>query len=1297
MEAGKIPVYPGLIRKKAIVRYKAEKEAELKRKQKEYEAKIEKERRRRAEAERRRQKRWQKQQEVVKKARAGHWVRINSDGSVSGAGEAAFSPSQAKAMGYKWGTTTRKNDKTIFVPLPKEPTGAEYLGILQWKVSKGHYKRPEVQKQIKQEIELGGKKYGITAPAWAGGYMKQYSAAAREIRGAYQKAVESQKTPSGYELKEITLGKEGLRFGYVGKQPLIRPPVESILPPTKKIPGKQVIPERDEPKYKEVPKGFIRPTPYAPEFGVSIPSDKRVTPKPSPLPSPTTIPLTPAQAAPLKVISSIGEKVKEVWTWKPKTIREAETAKKEVAESFFIPTKDVDKLIGKYEEPPKEVKERYKKIEDYETESTRFRIKYGIPDKPATGIEAKAFEDLYMSGKMSKSVYDKFRTGKFEIPVEIGPEAKTAKRFLEQSDKIARQKGWLKKDRLILPTQPTGEYTSEAQKWLTTYEKAIETAKPYEKTTPGGVVMYQFPIVPTKIGKEIITGSKALETKYKVLQVKSRPVKEYETWLGRMFQKTPTGEFKTKPSGELVYKPVIKKYLESQEKVTTKGIIEEPSKGFITKPVTTALLSGGEWWREKVSPKFEDYAKLTKGVYAYQAKRGIPSVFTGQTLIPKVGTTDIQRGLVVETPAATAEVLGLGTYAGEFAARKPKEAAALALPVAIYTGKGMYQFGRERPGEFLGTMVGMKYTFKLSPIKYTKVKIPTTGKVTKISIKTKTIGGKPVDLPMAGKGWRTGGIKVPIGLGTKIVKGETTWRGLGFVTPIKRTFHPIIGLKGRQPVIGEPLKMRISSEVAPKVKRIKGGDMVKVKIPPEGFGRADISAGRMPTEVLLKPKAAVEMETGIDIMRKFAKIKPEVKRPLRDVFVQRIPRRAMPKIEDIIKKYEHVVYGSIVEEMFLKKAPRKAHDIDLGLRKADMPVVRQEIIRVLQEELGKKNVRRALKGEGIEVLQRGEWRHAVDIHPLEWQEAFRQAPAFGVKLRPWEKVDGITTVSLGEQWVKKGTTWLAPEYATKGELGLKTEWRLKDIPGWSKIGRGVEASVSKEAEAALFFKPFKIKKARILSEELSAIRTSEAAKHPEIEPFLSGIPYSPYMKPYAYLRDFPYKTVDIPLYGYVPSYGVKYRKPPQYKDTLKKPKEMGYKMPKFIKPSYYDGRYVPHKTKYPKTIHKKIKVEYPLYPKIEIPKTTYPKTPTITYQETPKYPPMIEIPRTTYPKVPYHPMFEPSIWIPKEPIKPKRVIKPKKVEKKLKPRRKPFGAYQLDVTNPILSPVELLRMMGGFK
>ena len=229
MEAGKIPIYPGIIRKRAITQYKAEKRAELRQKQREYEQKIREEQRRRERARQRAEweAKWGEKEAQVK---PGGWVRINPDGSVSHAGFPAFSPSKAKTLGYKWGTTLYTKDKIIYVPLPL-PTEAEFYGIRKWKHEKGQYAHdPAIEKRIRKEVEIGGEKYGITAPAWAGGYLREYEKAAKSISQAYKKAVESQKTPSGYELREITLGKEGkgLRFGYISKPPPLRkPPVES--------------------------------------------------------------------------------------------------------------------------------------------------------------------------------------------------------------------------------------------------------------------------------------------------------------------------------------------------------------------------------------------------------------------------------------------------------------------------------------------------------------------------------------------------------------------------------------------------------------------------------------------------------------------------------------------------------------------------------------------------------------------------------------------------------------------------------------------------------------------------------------------------------------------------------------------------------------------------------------------------------------------------------------------------------------------------------------------------------------
>jgi len=210
IEHGKVPIYPSLVRRKAIERYKAEKIAEIERAKRETERKI-REAQRRRETRRRREER--RRYEEMKKAleaskkrvHAGHWVKIEKGGkSVSEMGIAAMSPSQAKALGYKWGTA-KWNPKTglfEFVSIPSAPSEPEYYGILKWKYESGHYKRPEVAEQIKKEIEIGAKKYGIVAPAWAGGYLKEYEQIAKQIRKAYLKATQSETKPSAIELKK---------------------------------------------------------------------------------------------------------------------------------------------------------------------------------------------------------------------------------------------------------------------------------------------------------------------------------------------------------------------------------------------------------------------------------------------------------------------------------------------------------------------------------------------------------------------------------------------------------------------------------------------------------------------------------------------------------------------------------------------------------------------------------------------------------------------------------------------------------------------------------------------------------------------------------------------------------------------------------------------------------------------------------------------------------------------------------------------------------------------------------------
>ena len=209
-EKGRIPLYPALIRRKALTHYKAEKIAELKRKQQETKEKIRIAQALREEAQQHAEweAKWGAKEVKEVQIKPGGWVRINPDGSVSQAGFAAFSPSEAKALGYKWGTTAYKKDKAtgdreiVFVPMPK-PTEAEFYGVRKWKLERGQYAHdPALEKRIRKEVEIGGEKFGITAPAWARGYLREYEAAAKTIRAAYRKAAEAEKKPTPTELKK---------------------------------------------------------------------------------------------------------------------------------------------------------------------------------------------------------------------------------------------------------------------------------------------------------------------------------------------------------------------------------------------------------------------------------------------------------------------------------------------------------------------------------------------------------------------------------------------------------------------------------------------------------------------------------------------------------------------------------------------------------------------------------------------------------------------------------------------------------------------------------------------------------------------------------------------------------------------------------------------------------------------------------------------------------------------------------------------------------------------------------------
>ena len=88
------------------------------------------------------------------------WKRENPDGSVSGAGEVALSPIDARKMGYHWEGTGGTYGRA--------PTEAEYLGFLCEKERRGQYRGKPAEKQVRTEIEILEEKFGTgIIPPWS--------------------------------------------------------------------------------------------------------------------------------------------------------------------------------------------------------------------------------------------------------------------------------------------------------------------------------------------------------------------------------------------------------------------------------------------------------------------------------------------------------------------------------------------------------------------------------------------------------------------------------------------------------------------------------------------------------------------------------------------------------------------------------------------------------------------------------------------------------------------------------------------------------------------------------------------------------------------------------------------------------------------------------------------------------------------------------------------------------------------------------------------------------------------------
>lgn len=1392
IEAGKLPIYPTLIRKKAVKQYKAEKQAEIKRKQAETEVKIQIETQRRAEAQAAALKEWSEGQKAITQVKPGGWVKINTDGSVSKAGFAAYSPSEAKALGFKWGTTLRKYDETgfsttTFIPLPK-PTEAEFYGVRKWKLEKGQYAHdPALEKRVRKEVEIGGKKYDITAPAWAGGYLKEYERAAKAIKHSYQEAVRSMKTPSGHELKEITLGKEGLGFRYAKRD---LPPETMVHRDTEKqkkvwksseeaayrgIMGKARETARraaerqtglkrdiDKPGYMEVQKGFVRPTPYAPKksdyaIAESIPLGKSVMHKPSPLPSPTTIPLTAAQAVPLKVIGSIVDKIKDVGVYsttfgyvkpseKPLIIPSKKPSKFE--DILFKPTKiHLKAHYGAYEETIKRIEKE---------ESIAWK---GIePQRMFIGSAIQKGE--HVGGDVIKTLE------KGEIQVEKIPGVKQwqiiTKRLSEPTFGLST---WFE------PTAPI-KFVKSFKEGYTKTKKShpLEDIKKGEEWSQRHITT---PVYETIAGEKAVARreqqEKASES-YKVAEGLVKP-----GWI--------------QPSGELLLPTRLKSEVtEVKDTITNLDQFgrsrgwQKPD-GSFEYPDTTE----GKDWAKKYDTALDKQKKYLTS-HGYYKQDFVEYVPEAQEYLDAYKTYEKEEGKTKKLPKPTPVRQFFGGV-GEFAAGLPgffvfsaphiiaqtaiKPSAAPGKLVGF--GKGFYEFGKTEPFRAAGSITAMALGGKA--IKVAKAKtynIPVRLRGVKPFVGEPSILGKIVGKkyhptvsarPLA-KAELEAGIfekELPYYHGTSQSFLETIKKGGVFEVSPKAVVTDIESSL----FFSAPRRPYISFVAPTKTVRVKIGSIkdisglkdyvskdvkpsTKVEIPHDIYAKAVLKSVKKPSSkltTLIERQRAIEKQIGEEVL-------PRTKTELRgqQEYVQQLIHQQAIK-ESAIKTKVFEAPGSFLE---WKTTPMKP-----STRLTKMSLELEKLI--IKMERGTKTERaKAAKYRDFLDSTRWEWRFKRAIPKYgKAKEAVKtkvkeimtekdlgrmdylKGEIKGVGLKEVEKAakEGKAAVPpkaiAGQYWKGVGEMEYTAAPGTKfypveslrgrmfGIFGIeKGKYRIYDPMSqrWVEV-LGITEKVPKKAIKAKkpivdfgdFFKKITDKKSKELSlkehktiaklktEIEGAYKKGDMTKASRLEGKISRIKYAPRepsVRPLSFsigrvvrepiVRERP-RRVMIPER----SFRIPERREGRYQERVKGRETIrdierqqrefdriierivGRRRPK--REERRDKR--PEKRERPRMEERGERIP-------ERERQRIPRRPEMGREEIPT--------REWIPERPEIPTI-PSILVPIKHVKsPKKIIKPTK-DKKLKPRRKPFGAYQLDLTNPILTPTKLLEIMGGMK
>jgi len=302
------------------------------------------------------------------------------------------------------------------------------------------------------------------------------------------------------------------------------------------------------------------------------------------------------------------------------------------------------------------------------------------------------------------------------------------------------------------------------------------------------------------------------------------------------------------------------------------------------------------------------------------------------------------------------------------------------------------------------------------------------------------------------------GIQHGLPIKYEVVKAgdKTLWKGI--TLEFKRKAYPLFGETEKGYVFGTP----------------------KVDIPEEALKEG--ITPRSPTETKIFTRNVVErypiteverLESGLKLMEITEKQKSKFIGKFDFSQVKYIPKEVAKDFERWVRSQKDiVVYGSVSQyaqmqgETLTTRIPK---DVDIMIPDAEKKA--KELYNIFAKKLGKENVR--LTNTLIEVKTKTGWHHAVDIHEkaissylkeanLKWYEA--NYIGFGFKTQPTIKIEGIETMRLSEQGIRKGVSSL-----TLREYGVNPEMhRVKDIYDFMNVQDALIKSMEKDIVKRVF-------------------------------------------------------------------------------------------------------------------------------------------------------------------------------------------------------------------------------------